>query len=188
MPSQHHDPGVDSETAYHSWYRANVALAQYSTNQWVIFCVGFPIAITVGMILTRMAGWLEHLRIERMLGIVLTYVAPAFGLSVSAFGLPLAILGVLIAASCLGLSLKIITSKWSRDHFLRFLVTGFTCIVLVVILDPLLKSEPGYTGAIFVILLETAWGTTFGMWVASPAALGMSDAGVDSHLQATPKF
>jgi len=58
----------------------------------------------------------------------------------------LAVLGALIAVSFLGFSLKIITSKWSKDLFLRFLATGFTCIVLVVILDPLLKNEPGYTG------------------------------------------
>ncbi len=162
------NPYVDPEVAYHNWYRANIALAQYSTNQWIIFAVGFPIAMTCAIVIARLAGWLGHIHIERMPGLVFTYIAPGFGLFVSALGVPLAIIGIVVAASWLGLSLKIITSRWSKALFLRFLLSGAGCIVILVLLDAILKNEPGYEGAVFVILLQVAWGSIFGMWLSPP--------------------
>jgi len=166
-PSQN-VPGADPVAAYNNWYRANVALTPYANRQWEIFLFGFPLAMSLAMVLARMFGWLRHLDIGYIVaGLIPAYFAagPVFLLTAVAF--PLALPGILIAASLLALSLRIITSKWSTKLFVGFLLSGAASIIVLLVLAAGRPRSDAPT-AVFLISLEAVWGGIFGMWLAVP--------------------
>jgi hypothetical protein len=152
--------------AYQEWYQANTAATPFADWQWVIFALGFPVAISVALIATKMAGWLRHIDPVRMLpGVVPIFVAPGLALLLTAVLLPLALLGMALAAGLIVLSLKIITARWSTLLCLCFLASGAACIVLwfVILVS---SAPPELPGEFMVSTIELIWGGIFGLWLA----------------------
>jgi hypothetical protein len=167
LPSQN-VPGADPVAAYNNWYRANLALTPYADRQWGIFLFAFPTAMSLAMILARVFGWLGHLEIGNMVaGVIPAYFAAGPALLLTAVALPLAVPGMLIAASLLALSLRIATSSWSTKLFLSLLLSGAASITVFLALAAGRPRSDAPT-AVFLITLEALWGAIFGMWLAVP--------------------
>lgn len=170
LPNQVVTSGNPSR-AFEEWYRANTAATPFADRQWVIFALGFPLAIFVALITTKMLGWLPHIAPERIVaGMVPVFVAPGIAFLMTAMMLPLAVPGIVLAAALIVLSLKIITTRWSAWLWLVLLGSGAACVVLwfVVVASP---APPELPGEIMVTTIELLWGGVFGLWLAEPKRL-----------------
>lgn len=123
LPSQYTDTGITMESR-EKWYQANNALAPYADRKWSILCLGFPIAMTLAVSVTSLAGWLGNFSMEKKFaGLVLMYfAAPLVFYFSGLLWLLLLVPGLALAACVLSLSLKTITSKWSAKLFFGFLL------------------------------------------------------------------
>jgi hypothetical protein len=154
VPSQYTDNGVSPES-HDKWERANTALAPYAGRKWIILCLGFPIAMTLAMSVTSLAGWLGNFSMEKMIaGLIPVYLAPPLVFYLSGvFWFLLLIPALAIAACVLSFSLKTITSKWSAKLFLGFLLGVAAFVVL--------WFNSGTQGQGGKASVDTAWNVSF---------------------------
>jgi hypothetical protein len=158
------------------FYRANVALTKYADRKWPIFCLGFPLAMTLAILITSKAGWLEHHidNPQTVIGLIPVYCAPGLVLFLSAVSwFILAIPSLVLAAYLLTLSLNLMTSRRPTKFFRTFLVSSAACGTcgLFALLLPH-KSSEDIAWRVFFVSLQVAWGGVFGMGLAAPLNVG----------------
>jgi hypothetical protein len=163
-PGMYGNAGNPSE-AFNGFYRAQAALDKYAVLKWTIFCLEFPVALTLATLLAKSSGWLGHINLwQGVAGVVPVYLIPGpvlFLSGVSWFVLTIPCLAV--AALVLALSLKIITSRWSTKLFLGFLLSCAFCC-----LWGWSQRNVDMAWNVFFISLQMMWAGIFGMGLAIP--------------------
>src|SRR5277367_4426027 len=53
-------PGYDPVGADRAWYAQNVSLTKYADRQWPLLCLGFPVAMTLALLVAMGTGWSSH--------------------------------------------------------------------------------------------------------------------------------
>ena len=172
VPSQYTENGVTPES-HDRWERANTALAPYAGRKWIILCLGFPIAMTLAMSVTSLAGWLGNFSMEKKLaGLIPVYFAPLWVLYLSGvFWFLLLIPALAIAACVLSFSLKTITSKWSPKLFLGFLLGVAAFVVLWFNVGRQGQGGKASVDAAWNVaftFLEMIWGGLYGLGLTVP--------------------
>jgi hypothetical protein len=163
-PGMYGNVGNRSE-AFNLFYREQAAMDVYAIRKWTIFCLGFPIALTVAFLLARFAGWLGHINLgQGVAGLGLVYVLPAPVLFLSGVTWFLLTIPCLVGVAVgLAVSLKIITTRWSTKLCLGFLLSCAFCCAWG-------WSQPNVDIGwnFFFIPLEVIWAGIFGLGLAVP--------------------
>jgi hypothetical protein len=151
-----------------AWYRSNVALTKYADRKWPILCLGFPIALTIALLLAKSIGWLQHVKGSQALVGLPLYLVPGLILFVSAISWYVLFIPALAAAGwVLAMTVDKIKSKRSKA-FRKFLISGGVCLALwVVVLVVNQKDFGGTAWYVLLTALETIWAGIFGMELAA---------------------
>jgi hypothetical protein len=173
LPRQSSDTGLVTSESFDKWYRANTALAPYADRKWTILCWGFPIAMTLALVLTSMAGWLGYFSTEKkIVGLIPVYFAPTMVFYLSGVSWFLLLIPALVIASgLLSFSLKAITSKWSTKLFLGFLLGAAAFVALFFYFgnhgD---KASLDTAWNVSFLCLEVIWGGLYGLGLTVPGS------------------
>lgn len=170
LPSQYTDTGITA-SSHEKWYQANNALVPYADRKWSILCLGFPIAMTLAMSATSLAGWLGNFSVEKKIaGLILVYFAPGMVLYLSGVSWFLLLIPTLgIAAFLLAVSLAIITTKWSARLFLGFLLGGAaSALCWFHFVNHGDKASQDTAWNVSFLLLEMLWGGLYGFGLTVP--------------------
>jgi hypothetical protein len=165
-PGMYGNAGKRSE-AFNLFYREHAAMDVYAIRKWTIFCLGFPIALTVAFFLARFAGWLGHIDLgPGVAGLGLVYILPAPALFLSGVTRFLLTIPCLVGVAVgLAVSLKIITTRWSTKLCLGFLLScAFCCLWGWSVARD--SVDMGWN--VFFFSLETMWAGIFGLGLVLP--------------------
>ena len=155
--------------------RNALTLANYGNTKWPIFCLGFPLAMTLAFFAAKTAGLLPHIGIRvALVGCLPVYIAPGMILFLSAVSwYVLAIPSLVAAAYLLTVSVHFITSDNSTRFFRRFLLSGAACGAAGLVTLFFTSKIVGDTAwRVFFISLQVVWGGLFGMGLAASKSTG----------------
>lgn len=143
-----------------AWYRSNVALTKYADRKWPILCLGFPIALTIALLLAKKIGWLQHVKgSQALIGLPL-YLVPGLILFVSAISRYILFIPALAAAGwVLAMTVDKIKSKRSKA-FRKFLISGGICLALWVVV--LVVNQKDFRGRHSLVRLAHYTGNDIG--------------------------
>ena len=155
--SNPNSPGYDPAGAYRAWYTQNVSLTKYADRQWTVLCLGFPVAMSLALVIALGAGWLPGVPGERIfLTLLPIYAAPVLVLLFSAVSRFVLLLPALAGAAFLfRWSVEIFRSRRSRI-VLALVISATVCCLLAL-------SMLAISQAFFLIALETIWAGLYGM-------------------------
>jgi hypothetical protein len=159
-------PGHDPVAADRAWYAENISLTKYADRQWLILCLGFPVAMSLAMLIAILIGWLPRVPFPRILGALSpVYFAPALVFLFSSVSHLILLLPSLAAAAfLLRLSAEIFASRRPRKFILSLLISATICCLLWVFLVTRTRGRIGDSlpQTIFFIAMEMAWASFYG--------------------------
>jgi hypothetical protein len=161
----------DQVAADRAWYKENIALTKYADRQWWILCLGFPVAMSMAMLIATLLGWLPRVGSSRVFGAhVLLYLAPSIVLFFSAISRFILLLPSLVAAAfLLRWSAEIFSARRPRNFVWALLISGTVISLLCLVLASLPRSGIGnrLPQTFFVVSLEVACAGLYGRALTS---------------------
>jgi hypothetical protein len=163
------------------WVAEKGRIAQYAGRGLLIFFLGFPVGITLALLISIGTRWLPRTLVPGMLpGVILLFVGSALAwatliLFAQLFGPYLWVLSIVPALTVYGsfltLSAMILTSRWPWKLFHAIWISIIICPALVALsLITLAKLDPQLTGlqwltwvqGHFFIPMEVTWAGMYG--------------------------
>lgn len=168
------------------WAAEKGRIAQYAGRGWLIFFLGFPVGITLALLISIGTRWLPRTLVPGMLpGLILPYVGSAMALVslmlfAQIFGPYLWVLGIvpalIVYASFLSFSAMLLTSRWPWKFFHAIWISGVIWPAILWITPA--KLEPHLTWVQwltwlqghFLVLMEMTWAGMYGKVLTDSAA------------------
>jgi hypothetical protein len=156
------------------WQTENMRIAREVDHTFPVFCLSFPLAISIALLIAAGAGWLPRFSFPRMIAALIPiYLAPLLVIFVCVLSrCLLLILGIALAACLLKLSVAILTSHWPRRFVLTLVICNVICSLLYVAAagNGNRGAEP-FAKGMFLIATEVIAAGLYGKSLTHPASL-----------------